>query len=94
MFIPGSTISDEKLKIARKKGFRFNQVNKLTIKIYSNSSNINIQYYLQLQIPTMHCQFFKKLFQNREYVQTHCNDRENPFHFACSKWYLSINPQR
>ena len=35
-----------------------------------------------------HRQFFKKLSQNPEYVQTHFNDLENPFHFACYKGYL------
>ena len=29
----------------------------------------------------MHRQFFIKISQNRDYIQTHCNDRRNPFHF-------------
>ena len=29
-------------------------------------------------------QFFIKISQNRDYIQTFCNDRRNPFHFACS----------
>ena len=33
---------NEKLKNTRIKGFLFNQINKLTIKIYSSLSNINI----------------------------------------------------
>ena len=41
----------------------------------------------------MHRQFFKILPQNPDYVQTHCNDRKNPFHFACRKRYLYNNPQ-
>ena len=31
------------------------------------------------------------LFQNRDYIQTHCNNRRNPFHFACRQWYSYIN---
>ena len=27
--------------------------------------------------------FFEVLSQNRDYVQTYCNDRINLFHFAC-----------
>ena len=86
------TISDEslglyelnkKLTIARQRGFILNQINKLTIKILSHQRYINISYYLKHRIPIMHRQFFKKLSQNRDYVQTHCNDRNNPFHFAC-----------
>ena len=29
---------------------------------------------------------------NRDYVQTHCNDRRNIFHFACRQWYSYNNP--
>ena len=35
--------------------------------------------------------FFRKLSQNPEYVQTHCNDRNTPFHFVCRKKYLYNN---
>ena len=89
------TISDEslgffelnkKLILARQRGFKFNQINKLTIKIYSHQRYINISYYLKHRIPIMHRQFFKILSKNRDYVKTHCNDRKNPFHFACQTW--------
>ena len=29
--------------------------------------------------------------QNRDYIQTHCNDRRNTFHFACHRWYSYKN---
>ena len=89
------TISDEslglyelnkKLTIARERGFRFLHIIKLTIKIYSHQRYINISYYLKHRIPIMHRQFFKILSRNRDYVQPHCNDRNNPFHFACQTW--------
>ena len=41
----------------------------------------------------MHRHFFRILSQNPEYVQTHCNDRRNRFHFACRKSCLYINSQ-
>ena len=84
---------NKKLTVARGNGFLFNQINKLTRKIYSNLSNIKIHYYLKLQIQIMHRQIFRKLSQNPEYLQTHCNDINNPFHFACRKWYSHNNPQ-
>ena len=34
----------------------------------------------------------KCIFHNREYIQTHCNDHRNTFHFACRKWYSYNNP--
>ena len=46
------------------------------MKIYSNLS------LKKLRIPIMHCHFLRKNSQNRDYIQTHCNDRRNPFHFA------------
>ena len=41
----------------------------------------------------MHRQLFTILSQNPEYVQTQCNDRKNPSHFACRRWYINIYPQ-
>ena len=65
----------------------------LRIKFYSNLSHININYYLKLRIPMCHRQVFRKISQNREYIQTHCNDRRNSFHFVCHQGYSYINPQ-
>ena len=39
-----------------------------------------------------HRLFFRRISQNRDYIETFCNDRRNPFHFAC-QWYLYNNPQ-
>ena len=84
---------NKKLSIARENGFKFNQINKLAIKIYSNLSYINIHYHLRLGAPPLHRKFFIKLLENRDFIQTHCNDRRNPFHFACRQWYSYNNPQ-
>ena len=48
----------KKITVARQNGFLFNQISKLTIKIYSNLSNISIYYYLKLRIPVMHRTIF------------------------------------
>ena len=77
---------NKKLTVARQTGFMFNQINKLTIKFYSHLQYINISYYLKSQIPMTHWQFFRVISQNRDYVENFCNDKENPFHFACQKW--------
>ena len=89
------TISDEslglyelniKLTIARQRGFILNQINKLTIKIYSHQRYINISYYLKHRIPMGQRLFFRKISENKDYVENFCNDRNNPFQFACRKW--------
>ena len=88
----GSYEVNKKLTIARGNGFKFNQIIKLTIKIYSVFSHINIHYYLKFQIPMCHRLFFR-ISQNHDFFQTFCNDRRNPFHFACRQWHSYNNPQ-
>ena len=89
------TISDEslglyelniKLTIARQRGFVLNQIKKLTIKIHSHQRYINISYYLNHRIPMGQRLFFRRMSENKEYVENFCNDRNNPFQFACQKW--------
>ena len=36
--------------------------------------------------------FFRKIAHNCDYIQTHCNDINNPFQFACCHWYSYNNP--
>ena len=83
---------NKKITIARGNGYMFNQINKLIIKLYSNLSHTNIHYYLKLPIPMSHRKNLLKLSQNTDYIQSHCNDRRNPFHFACRQWCLYKNP--
>ena len=83
---------NKKLTLAREKSFKFNQINKLLKKNYSNLSNINIHYHLKLGASPLHRQFFIKLLKNCDYIKTHCNDINNPFHFACRQWYSYNNP--
>ena len=71
---------------ARERSFIFNQINKPTIEVFSNLSHIKTHYYLKLRIPIMHRHFFRKLSQNPDYIQTHCNDISNLFLFACRQW--------
>ena len=78
---------NKKLTIARENGFIFNHIYKLKIKNYSNISHINIQYHLKLGASPLHRHFFIEISRNRDYFQTHCNDRRNPFHFACRQWF-------
>ena len=80
--------SNKKVAIARERNFIFNQINKLTIKIYSNLQSINICYFLKHRIPICYRLFFRRISINKEYIENFCNDSNNPFQFACTKWYL------
>ena len=84
---------NKKLTLARQRGYIFNQINNFNIKIYSNLSNINIDYRLRLsKTSPLYYHFFRKLAHNHDYIQTHCNDINNPFHLACRQWYSYNNP--
>ena len=78
---------NEKLTVARQNAYLFDKTKKLTKK-FSNQSQINTDYYLKHHIPIKYRHVFRKLSDNREYVQTHCNNLNNPFHSACRKWYF------
>ena len=54
---------------------------------------MNICYYLKHRIPMCHRKILLIILQNRDYIQTFCNDRRNPFHFAYRQWYIYNNPQ-
>ena len=83
---------NKKLSLARENGYIFNQINSFKTKIYSNLSNINNHYHLRLDVPPLHRHFFRILLKNRDYIQTRCNNRRNPFHFACRQWYSYNHP--
>ena len=83
---------NKKLTLSKQRGFKFNHINKLTIKLYSNLSNTNIHYHLKLGASPLHRQFFIKISRNRDYIQTNCNDINNTFHFVCRQWFLYNNP--
>ena len=42
----------------------------------------------------MHRQLLEILFQNPEYVKTHCNDRNNLFHSGNRKWMIEQKTDR
>ena len=50
---------------------------------------MNISYYLKHRIPMCHRLFFRRMSQSKEYIENFCNDINNPFHFACRKWFLA-----
>ena len=89
----GSYELNKKLTVAPERGFIFNQIHSFKIKFFSNLSIINIHHHLLLGASPLHRQFFRKISQNRDYIQTRCNERRNPFRFACRQWYSNNNPQ-
>ena len=39
-------------------------------------------------MPMSKRQFFRIIAQTKEYIEKFCNVLNNPFNFACRKWYL------
>ena len=56
---------NKKITVARQNCFIFNQISKLTIKIYSNLQSINICFYLKHRIPMCHRLSFRRISQNK-----------------------------
>ena len=46
---------------------------------------MKIRHYLKHRFLMCKRHFFRILSRNRDFVQTHCNDLSNLFHFACQK---------
>ena len=79
----------QRKKTARQTVFICNQTNILPKNFFSSLSKKTICYYLKLQIPKKHRQLFRILSQKLDYVETHCNDLNNPFHFAIRRWIFT-----
>ena len=64
---------NKKLTLARQRKFKFNQINKLTIKFYTPLSQNNIYRYLKFQFPILVRQIIKIKSRNPESIQRFCN---------------------
>ena len=64
----------------------------LLINIKNLHTKTNILTYIEMIRQTVKNYKIINLFMNKNYIQTHCNDRRNPFHFACCQWYSYNNP--
>ena len=64
---------NKKLTIARQRGFKFNQINKLTIKFSTPLSKNNIHRYLKFQCPILVRQILKIISRNPESIQRFSN---------------------
>ena len=61
---------------------------------YSSLPNIKISYYLKVQIPKMHRQFFRIICQNTKYVDNFCQDLYNPLLFASREWIFEKSSKK
>ena len=81
---------NKKLKVSRYNDYMFNQINKITINVYSHLGYINISFYLKFRIPICLRQIFREISQNPDYLNNFCNDVANHFHFAIRKWFNQL----
>ena len=77
--------------IARGNGFKFFQINKLTIEMHSNLSHINIQYYSKLRIPIMHRKFLLENTQSPDCIRTFCIEEIHFFLHVVNGIYIIIH---
>ena len=78
---------NKKITIARGNGFIFIQTIELTIKIYKYTLSPKVRFI------SIVSSIFRRISHNHDYIQTHCNNRENTFHFECRQCYSYNNPQ-
>ena len=51
------------------------------------------RYYVEHRVAILHRQFFKKIAQNKEYIENFCNVITNVFQFARLQRFYYNNPQ-
>ena len=68
---------NKKLTIARQREFKFNQINKLTIKFSTPLSKNTIHRHLKFQSPILVRQILKVISQHPESIKTFCNISHN-----------------
>ena len=68
---------NKKLKIANERGYIFNKIIKLTIKLYDHLSQNNIHNYYKFQCPILMRQILKIISCNNESIQNFCNIYHN-----------------
>ena len=78
---------NKKIKNARQNNLVFNQINNFKIEIYSNLSGITAHYQQLLGTSMLHCQFFKHILKNPDYIRNYRNNLHNSFNFKCFHWY-------
>ena len=64
---------NKKLNRARKRGFIFNKINKLTIKYYTTLNQNNIHRHLKFQCPILVRKFLRTMCRNPENIQRFSN---------------------
>ena len=64
---------NKKLTLARERGFKFNQINKFTIKFYTRLSQKYIHRYLKFPRPILVRQILKIMCRNPDTIQTISN---------------------
>ena len=64
---------DEKIELARVRGYEFNHINKLKIKFYTTLNQNNIHRHLKFQCPILVRQILKIKSRNPESIQRFCN---------------------
>ena len=77
----------QKIDEYRKGGYKFNEIIKLTLKINSSLSFINISHHLKLRVPNLHVEFFRKISEEATKLNT-LIDRRNPLFYSYQQWVL------
>ena len=80
----------QKIIINCQKKYKFKEINKLTIKVQGDISDLNLCYYLKLPLPMSAKErtFYEKLAYNKEYIDEYCYGNHDRFSDKCIRWFL------
>ena len=83
-------MKNEKTIIESQYKYKLNAIKKITIKVPGDISDLNICYYLKLQLPMSAIErlFYKKKAINDEYINTYCYGYYIKISNNCIRWFL------
>ena len=81
---------DDVLKLISERFIRIalGDINKITVRIFANVSDLNICYYLKTSLASsLERLFFKKISNNEEYINTYWFGKHTKFGNDCIPWF-------
>ena len=77
----------------RQQRYMFNQLKKITITVWSGLLDINIHYYMSIEIPVMHRISFDRSAHNEQNIGNFCSNLDDIFNRVCLRWFIYNNSQ-
>ena len=99
-FVNGENVKNDNIIVSSEDGaLRFKSgryfrialrdINKLTVKFFSNVSDLNLSYFLKTSLPSsLERLFYKNISNNEEYINIYCYGKHTKFSNDCIRWFI------